>query len=59
MAIAEDHYSTGEAAGAFKLMIVKINSHVCAESTADGRRFGRMRRDDTESVYCGAERCTR
>ena len=54
VAIAEDHYSTGEAAGAFKLLVVKVNSHVCAESTADGRRFGRMRRYDTESVYCGA-----
>jgi len=54
VAIAEDHYSTGEAAGAFKLMIAKVNSHVCVESTSDGRRFGSMRRYDTESVYCGA-----
>ena len=54
VAIAENHYSTGKAAGAFKLLVVKVNSHVCAESTEDGRRFGRMRRYDTESVYCGA-----
>jgi hypothetical protein len=54
VAIAEDHYSTEEAAGAFKLLVVKVNSHVSVESTSDGRRFGSMRRYDAESVYCGA-----
>jgi hypothetical protein len=54
VAIAEDHYSTRIAADAFKLLMVKINSHVCAESSAEGPRFGRMRRYDTESVFCGA-----
>jgi hypothetical protein len=54
VAITEDHYSTRVAAGAFKLLVVKINSHVCAESSDEGPRFGRMRRYDTESVFCGA-----
>ena len=58
VAIAEDHYSTRVAAGAFKLLIVKINSHVCAESSDEGPRFGRMRRYDTESVFCGALHAT-
>ena len=31
-----------------KLMLVKINSHVCAERSDRGQRFGRMVRYDSE-----------
>lgn len=52
--IAEDHYSTAAARKHFKLMLVKINAHVCADDTAEGIRFGRMKRYDSHSTYCGA-----
>jgi hypothetical protein len=52
--IAEDHYSTAAARRHFKLMLVKINAHVCADDTAEGLRFGRMKRYDSHSTYCGA-----
>jgi hypothetical protein len=52
--IAEEHYSTAAARKHFKLMLVKINAHVCADDTPDGLRFGRMRRYDASSTYCGA-----
>jgi hypothetical protein len=52
--IAEEHYSTAAARRHFKLMLVKINSHVCADDTADGLRFGRMQRYGSQSTYCGA-----
>jgi len=53
-AIAEEHYSTRQARRAFKLMLVKINSHVAAERADRGQRFGRMMRYDLESSCCGA-----
>ncbi len=52
--IAEEHYSTAAARKHFKLMLVKINSHVCADDTVDGLSFGRMKRYDSHSTYCGA-----
>jgi hypothetical protein len=52
--IAEDHYSTAAARKHFKLMLVKVNAHVCAEESSDGIRFGRMKRYDSHSTYCGA-----
>jgi hypothetical protein len=52
--IAEEHYSTSAARDRFKLMLVKVNAHVCVEPTDDGHSFGRMRRYDSESSYCGA-----
>jgi hypothetical protein len=53
-AIAEDHYATGPARRSFKLMLVKINSHVCVDRGAGGPCFGRMQRYDSESAFCGA-----
>jgi hypothetical protein len=53
-AIAENHYSTRPARNAFKLMLVKINSHVCAKQAKQGQEFGRMIRYDHESNFCGA-----
>jgi hypothetical protein len=52
--IAEDHYAHAEGAGDWKLMVVKVNSHVSVEPGANGLRFGRMGRYQSESVYCGA-----
>jgi hypothetical protein len=52
--IAQQHYSTDPAGKGFGLLVVKVNSHVCVERDGDGYRFGRMKRYDTDSVYCGA-----
>jgi hypothetical protein len=52
--IADQHFSTVVAAKQHKLLLVKLNSHVCVETGPEGYRFGSMRRYDTESVYCGA-----
>lgn len=52
--IARQHYSPDDAGSGFGLLVVKINSHVCAEHDGDGYRFGWMKRYDTDSVYCGA-----
>ena len=52
--IADEHYSTAAARKGFKLLVVKVNSHVCVESSPEGPRFGQMRRYDTGSAYCGA-----
>jgi hypothetical protein len=52
--VADDHYSTRAASEAFKLMVIKVNSHVCVDRTDRGLRFGRMSRYDIESTFCGA-----
>jgi hypothetical protein len=53
-AIAEDHFATPASAHAFKLMLIKINSHVSVESDGAEPCFGHMRRYERESTYCGA-----
>jgi len=52
--IAHQHYTTTAAEKGFKLLVVKINSHVSVERDGGRHRFGLMRRYDTESIYCGA-----
>jgi len=52
--IAENHYALAEGAGDWKLMVVKVNSHVSVEHGGQGLRFGRMGRYRSESIYCGA-----
>lgn len=52
--IAEDHYARADGADDWKIMVVKVNSHVSVEPGEGGLRFGRMERYDTDSVYCGA-----
>jgi hypothetical protein len=52
--IADDHYSTLHAEKDVKLLVVKVNAHVCVESDKGELRFGRMQRYDTVSTYCGA-----
>ena len=52
--IAEHHYAVNQPDGRAKLMIVKINSHVSVDQTADGPRFGTLDRYGIESTCCGA-----
>lgn len=52
--IAQQHYSTAAVKNGFGLLVIKINSHVCVENDGSHHRFGRMKRYDSESVYCGA-----
>jgi hypothetical protein len=52
--IAEEHYSTSASKNDFKLLVVKVNSHVCVEHKTEGHTFGHMLRYDSESTYCGA-----
>ena len=52
--IAEEHFATPASDDAFKLMLIKLNSHVSIESDGAEPCFGRMRRYERESTYCGA-----
>jgi len=56
VAIAEDHYVTTQAAkpGAFKVLVVKLNTHVSVVREPGGLVFGHMDRYDRHSHYCGA-----
>jgi len=54
LAIAEHHYATPESEESFKVIAVKINSHVAAAGRPDGRFYGRMPRYDRHSLWCGA-----
>jgi hypothetical protein len=52
--IAESHFAGAAPGHAYKLMVVKINTHVAWDATPEGPVFGPMRRFDTQSIYCGA-----
>lgn len=52
--IAEEHYATPSSRDTFKLMLVKINSHVAALESVGETVFGKMNRYDTNSTCCGA-----
>jgi hypothetical protein len=52
--IAEEHYAVPETKDSFKLMIVKLNSHVAAVSESGQTVFGSMCRYDMQSACCGA-----
>lgn len=54
VALADNHFSTREARRGWKLLLVKINSHVSVERRRGRSVFGRMERYRSESVYCGA-----
>ena len=58
IAIAEDHFATPESMNGFKLLVVKMNSHVSVVDTGEVPRYGRMQRYDRDSVYCGAVHAT-
>jgi hypothetical protein len=52
--IAEEHFATEASREAFKLLVVKVNSHVSLERTSHAPRFGVMPRYERESTCCGA-----
>ncbi|MHC4223492.1 MAG: hypothetical protein ACYSX0_16955 [Planctomycetota bacterium] len=52
--IAEDHFATPETETKFKVMVVKINSHVALDRSGQGLCFGTMNRYGKASCYCGA-----
>ena len=54
LAIAEDHYAGAVPEGGFKLLLVKLHSHVSVVAREDGLHFGEMVRYGQESAYCGA-----
>jgi hypothetical protein len=54
IAIAEHHYATPPTRDAFKVLLVKINAHVCVHMVDGKPRYGQMPRYEVESTYCGA-----
>lgn len=52
--IAENHYALPETRDAWKIITVKINSHVAVSVEGDDPVFGPMDRYQTDSVACGA-----
>ncbi|MBN1478144.1 hypothetical protein JXA47_15415 [Candidatus Sumerlaeota bacterium] len=55
--LCENHFVTPELdrmPGAFKLIAVKVNSHVGVLTTPDGVRWGEMKRYGVDSIACGA-----
>lgn len=52
--VAEHHYATPETRDAFKVLLIKVNSHVAVDGAGSEACFGRMQRYDTESTACGA-----
>ncbi|MBM4090499.1 MAG: hypothetical protein FJ276_13915 [Planctomycetes bacterium] len=52
--VAENHYALPQTQGSFKLMVVKVNSHVGVLDEEGQRLFGRMDRYATASTCCGA-----
>jgi hypothetical protein len=52
--IAEEHYATAETASAFKIMVLKINSHTAVRQTPQGPEYGWLDRYGRESACCGA-----
>ena len=51
--IAEEHFATEASKNAFKLFVVKFNSHVALERTSRELYFGNMNRYEKESTCCG------
>ena len=52
--IAESHFAIEASRDSFKVIVVKINSHVAFYRARDGIRYGRKPRYGHESAYCGA-----
>lgn len=53
-AVADEHYSLDPARADHKLLAIKINSHVCVDTSSGDPRYGTMRRYDHDSHFCGA-----
>lgn len=54
IAIAEDHFATPASANKYKVLVVKLSSHVSVDDGPGGRVYGKMDRYDRESIFCGA-----
>ena len=54
IAIAEDHFATPASMDAFKVLVVKLSSHVSVDERDGQLMYGRMDRYERESVFCGA-----
>jgi len=52
--IAEEHFSTPETQKSFKVLVVKINSHVSVEENKTNIHFGKIQRYHHQSFCCGA-----
>jgi hypothetical protein len=52
--IAEEHFVLPEIPASFKLMVIKINSHVGVTVEKDAERYGILKRYGHESACCGA-----
>ncbi|MBP89264.1 MAG: hypothetical protein CMJ64_21530 [Planctomycetaceae bacterium] len=52
-AIAEQHFATPKTRDGFKLLLVKINSHVAVHGGHGTPTFGIMPRYEVESTFCG------
>jgi hypothetical protein len=53
-AVVDEHFSLAVENNTRKLLVFKLNSHVCVDRTHEGLRFGRMLRYDHQSTFCGA-----
>jgi hypothetical protein len=54
--IAENHFAIPAGSDRYKLMVVKINSHVAVAKSLDCTTYGCMHRYRQESFFCGALR---
>ncbi len=54
IAVAEHHFATASAQTTFKVLLVKVNSHVAVQGSGPAMQFGKMLRYDAESTACGA-----
>jgi len=52
--IAEEHFATAASREAFKLLVVKLNSHVAVRNTPEGPAYGTLVRYGQPSACCGA-----
>ena len=52
--VAEQHFATPAARGAFKLLLVKINAHVAVRPAPGGVEYGWFERFGRKSACCGA-----
>jgi len=54
LGIAEEHFATAASRHAFKLLVVKLNSHVAVRNMPEGPAYGTLLRYGETSACCGA-----
>ena len=52
--IAEEHFATATSRHAYKLLVVKLNTHVAVRNTPEGPVYGTLNRYGESSACCGA-----